>query len=722
MKARFTAALGALVLLFAAAPFLPGAAPAAFAGSQRQDTLTVVLEGVKPSILVAKTKKLTVQAKITNRGARPLTGLGAQLQYGDAFTTRGQLDQFSRSQTEESVPHVLDPSDPFDLAPGASKTVKLSGDAANVFARRSGSLSVYPLAVTVSSAATGRLGGVHTYVNYVPKDVRKTGVQPTRVSFVWPLIDAPHRTTENRFYDDELAASLAPGGEKSRLNDLLSALGSADKSVTLAIDPGLLGDVEAMQKAYRVRGQEEEKPGSKDASAWLQKLKAYVKSPKSAFFLTPYGDVDTVALVNKRLANGQSSLLKAAYADKKVGLDLLEKSETYPPLAWTNGGTINQKTIDRLSAGGKLGSSYFLLSSSQLMAANGITYTPSAAATVETSKGRQKTAIAFDDTIQQIISADTRSPGAALGARQRYLAETAMITAEAPSESRTLVVSPDRRWNPDPEFARSLLAEDARSGWLKPVPLGEVAAAKNRTADRTFVTYPDEDRELTAHYLEGVKSMNKTAYAFSKIFPEPDTSLQRTAMRTASNYWRGNSRRQNAAYAFQGEAEKDHQAAVNRVSLVEGTEKQLAGSSGVLRFTIANEFPEGSGPVDVVIEISTYPAGRLVFPDENEEDLESYVLERRIEGNQKDTLLVPVKLPTGSSFTNEIEVVVKISNRERGEINSQSVFVKTTGISSIGVFITVGALGVLVVGVGFRGMRARRRRKEEEAQHDGAAV
>ena len=722
MKARFTAALGALVLLFTATAFLPGMT-SAVAAARRQGTVTAVLENIKPSIIVAKTKKLTVQAKITNETGRALSGLTAQLQYGDAFTTRSQLDYFSRSETEESVPHVLKSSDPFDLAPGAAKTVTLSGDAANVLSRGSGPLSVHPLAVTVSSAATGRLAGVHTYVNHVAKDIKKSGVQPTRVSFVWPLIDGPHRTTEDRFYDDGLAPSLASGSRKSRLNDLLSALGSADKSVTLAIDPGLLTDVAAMQKPYRIRGQEEEKPGNKDASAWLGKLRAYLKNPKSKFFLTPYSDVDTVALVNKRLASGQSSLLKAAYADKKLGLDVLEKdAESYSRLAWTNSGTINQKTIDRLAANGKLGSSYFLLSSNQLMPGTGITYTPSAATTVDTSKGRQKTAIAYDDTIQQIISADTRSPGAALAARQRYLAETAMITTEAPSKSRTLVVTPDRRWNPDPDFARSLLAKDARSGWLQPTALGDVAAPKNRTSERTFVTYADEERELTGHYLEVVKAMNKTAYAFSKIFPEPDTSLQRTAMRAASNYWRGNSRRQNAAYAFLGAAEDDHKAGVSRVSLVQGTEKQLAGSSGVLRFTIANEFPEGSGPVDVFIEIFTYPAGRLVFPDENEEDQESYMLERRIEGNQKDTLLVPVKLPTGSSFTNEVEVVVKISNREREEISAQSVFVKTTGISSIGLFITVGALGVLVVGVGFRGMRARRRRKEEEAQHDGAAV
>ncbi|MEO3786343.1 DUF6049 family protein [Actinocorallia sp. B10E7] len=728
MKARFTAALGALFLLFAVTAFFP-AATASAAGTptavqkQRQGIVTIVLESIKPTILTPKTKKLSVQAKITNRGTRALTGVQVQLLYGDRFGTRSQLNEFSQSQTEESTPQTLASAEPFDLAPGASAPVELKSNAVNAFARYPGQLSVYPLAVTASSPATGRLGGVHTYINYVAKDAKKS-IRPTKVSFVWPLIDGPHRTTDDKFYDDGLASLI---DESGRLSRLLSALDTGDGSVTLAIDPGLLTDVKAMQENYRIRSWKkddpgEEKPRNADASAWLSKLKTHVKNPKSAFFLTPYGDVDSVALVNNRLAGGQSSLLKAAYADKKLGLDLLEKNETYP-LAWTNGGTIDQKTIDRLVANKQLGSKVFLLSSNQLMA-NSTPYTPSAATTVQTSKGRHTTAIAFDDTIQQIISGDTRAPGAALGAQQRYLAETAMITAEAPSLSRTLVVSPDRRWNPDLAFAESLLNhKDARSNWLRPTSLREIAKPANRTSDRTYVTYTDGDRELSRHYLETVKAMNTQAYAFSKIFPQPDTSLQRAAMRVASNYWRGTEKRRTAAYRYQDAASDDHEIEVNKVSLVKGEkERQLAGSSGVLRLTIANDFTQDRGPVDVLIEISTYPVRQLVFPDEEDKGQDVYRLERTIEAGQKDTIQVPVKLPTGSSFQNKIEVEVRIYNKQYEKINTQSVFVRTTGISSIGLFITVGALAVLAVGVGFRGMRARRRRKEEEAQHDGAAV
>lgn len=720
-------------MLFAVTAFFPSVAASASVRSQvvqkqRQDAVTVTLESLKPTILTQKTKKLVVQVKISNPGTRALTGVQVQLLYGDRFGTRSQLAQFSQSQGEESTPHVLHSAQPFDLAPGASTTVKLPGNTASAFARYPGQLSVYPLAVTVSSPVTGRLGGLHTYINHVAKDAKKN-IKPTKVSFVWPLIDGPHRTTEDKFYDDRLATLVDPD-RNGRLSRLLSALGTGGESVTLAIDPGLLTDVKAMQQDYRIRSRGkdepgEEKPKNADASAWLSKLKTYVKNPKNAFFLTPYSDVDSVALVHRRLASGEGNLLKAAYADKKLGRDLLERDETYPYLAWTNGGAIDQATIDRLvankKADKKLGSDIFLLSSNQLMAGN-TPYTPSAATTLQTSKGGNKTAIAFDDTIQQIISGDTGSPGAALGAQQRYLAETAMITAEAPNMSRTLVVSPDRRWSPGAAFAESLLNhKDARSAWLAPTPLDKVAAAK--TPDRTFLTYADGDRELSRHYLEGAKAMNKEAYAFSRVFSEPDTSLQRAAMRVSSNYWRGIGKRRTAAYKYQGEAVEDHKTELNKISLVSGEkDRQMAGSSGVLRLTIANDFAQGREPVDILIEISTYPERRLVFPNEEGEDQDRYLLERRIESGQKDTIQVPVKLPTGSSFQNKIELQVKILNRDYREINTQSVFVRTTGFSSIGLFITVGALAVLVVGVGFRGMRARRRRKEEESQHDGAAV
>ncbi|GAB2840560.1 DUF6049 family protein [Actinocorallia aurea] len=730
MRKRLTAALGA-VLFMMTAGFAPVAATPAQAKAPGRNQVSIILENVTPSVLGAKTKTLKIKGKIVNSGSTALTGVQVSAQYGARLTTRAQLGEFAAGGAGTATAAFDTSRGPFDLPANGSQRFTLTGDATRLTGIAPGDLSVYPLAITASDAEGPLDAEARTFVNYVPKDAKKT-IKPTRVAFVWPLIDTPRRTTDAEFTDDGLASSLDPDdGTDGRLNALLDAADSGSTAnagaVTLAIDPALVTDVEAMQRDYQVVKRTdngdggtdaavENKPSNGDAKNWLSRLRAYVDEDRQ-FFLTPYADVDSVSLVNKKMAQGSVNLLKAAYSDKKRATDILNAEETYKNLAWPGNGTINQATIDRLVRLGDKGSSQFLLTSDQLQAVAGLSHTPSAAHTVETSGGKVKPALAFDETIQQVISGNTRAEGGALSARQRYLAETAMMTAEAPSQPRTLIVVPDRRWNPDPGFAKFLLNhKDARSGWLKPTPLGVVA--QQRTEERQLVTYPDRDAEFSRTYLDDVKAMYNKSTAFANLFAEADTSLLRAPMRASSNAWRGGGARKEAAYGFLDATEKAVDAEVGKINLASEEVKQLAGSSGMLRFTVVNELTEGQ--VTVRIEISAEHKGELVFPDSS--DPQVFTDTRPVDAGQKDTFMVAVKLPTGGSINNKIPVKVRILNEAGQEINSSTLDVSTTGVSAVGLFITIGALGVLVVGVGFRGMRARRRRKEEEARDDGAAA
>ncbi|ROO90727.1 hypothetical protein EDD29_8465 [Actinocorallia herbida] len=714
------------------AGFLPVATAPAQAKAPGKDQVSIVLENVAPSVLQAKHKTLTIKGKIVNAGDTALTGVQVQAQYGTRFTTRAQLADFASGAGANPATAALDVSRTFDLPANGTQPFTLKGDATRLAAIAPSDLSVFPLAVTAADAEGPFEAEARTFVNYVPKEAKKT-IKPTKVAFVWPLIEAPHRTTDTEFTDDGLAASLDPDDTgNGRLDALLDAVdtGSASTSgaVTLAIDPSLVTDVDAMQRPYQVvertdspedtggtSAKAEEKPSNGDAKNWLSRLRAYVDEEGHQFFLTPYADVDSVSLVNKKMAQGGVNLLKAAYADKTLATDILDANETYGKLTWPGNGTINQATIDRLY---RLGTRQFLLTSDQLQPVGGLSRTPSAAHNVETSSGKRPLALAFDETIQQVVSGNTRAEGGALAARQRYLAETAMITAEAPSDGRTLLVVPDRRWNPSPDFAKFLLGHtDARSAWLQPTTLGAIAQPKNRTDERQLVTYPDRDAEFSRTYLDRVKTMYNKAAAFGNLFTEPDGALLRAPMRATSNSWRGAVRRE-SAYDFLDAAEDSVNAEVGKINLASEEVKQLAGSSGMLRFTAVNELTEGQ--VTIKIEIATDPKGRLVFPDSENPDV--FTATRPIDAGQKDTFMVAVKLPTGGSIDNKIPVRVRILNEAGQEINSSTIDVSTTGVSSVGVFITIGSLALLVIGVGFRGMRARRRRKEEEGRDDGAAA
>ncbi|BBZ31169.1 hypothetical protein MMAD_54640 [Mycolicibacterium madagascariense] len=97
----------------------------------------------------------------------------------------------------------------------------------------------------------------------VPPDTSR----PVHVTMLWPLADKPRLaagvpggTTPVRLVDDELAASLAPGG---RLDTLLTAAdfatspavdpaGETRAALCLAVDPDLLVTVNAMTAGYVV--------------------------------------------------------------------------------------------------------------------------------------------------------------------------------------------------------------------------------------------------------------------------------------------------------------------------------------------------------------------------------------------------------------------------------------------------------------------------------------
>lgn len=146
-------------------------------------------------------------------------------------------------------------------------------------------IGVPPEPATESSAAV--------LTDVVAPDTSK----PVRVTVLWPLGDRPRLapgvpggTTPVRLLDDELAASLAPGG---RLDVLLSAVdfattpsvdpgGQVRSALCLAVDPDLLVTVNAMTAGYVVNNGPDVGPGTpthpgagQDAAVnWLNRLKA----------------------------------------------------------------------------------------------------------------------------------------------------------------------------------------------------------------------------------------------------------------------------------------------------------------------------------------------------------------------------------------------------------------------------------------------------------------
>jgi hypothetical protein len=567
---------------------------------------------------------------------------------------------------------------------------------------------VYPLSVEAYDAAGRVVAAQRTFLTFVPKDYKKQ-LKPTKIAWVWPLVDVPHRTVGTRFRDDRLATDFAPGG---RLTGLVAAAHATKTPVTWSIDPALLDDARTMTKPYTVLKpgaveagslDEVERPKSATAERWLAEVKA--ATADDPYFATPYADPDVVALVRQ----GKTGDLKYAYSPvaMQAARDTLGRAPE--PIAWPPEGAAGQDTLSRLSRNLQQvnrGSGQIFLLSSNLLPGTPTTYTPSAA--IRTPQGGNYV-VAGDQTISTVIGANTRTPGAAVLAEQRFLAETAMLTAEQPNLQRTVVVVPPRRWNPSQRFAERLLSATTTARWLQPVTLREVTAAA--TKDRVYSGYPAayQSHELSASYLRSVRRVQTQALRFAGVFEPRLTGYELGTLRAQSSAWRGR-RAAPKARAARNALANEVKADIKKVHFVLNKDDRgpsLAGEIGQVPVTIANEMADHS--ITVYLEVtSTLPAKLQIGGD--------MPTKVTIPPDKKVTVQIPMKATANGKTDVRLSLLTE-QGKPLGVV--REIRVNATGFGRTAFLITGGALVVLFLGVGTRMMRARRRNGAENSHGHG---
>jgi hypothetical protein len=682
----------------------PGRQQESGGGRQGRGQVGLVLESISPPD-AAPTSKITLAGYVKNGTNQPITGMSVRLRYSARpMASRAELEQHAEGRGPALPGQILRPWQfRRAVAAGAEETWRLQTTSRELGLTGFG---VYPLSIETYDSAGRALAAVRTFITFVPKDYQKQ-LKPTKVAWVWPLVDVPHRTVGTRFRDDRLATEFAQGG---RLSGLVAAARTTKTPLTWSIDPALLDDARTMTKPYSVleRGavaagsvDSVERPENEAAAQWLTDLKAAAAG--DTYFTTPYADPDVVALVRQR----RTGDLKYAYspAVQQVARDVLGRPPE--PIAWPPEGAAGQDSLGQLSRNleqvNPTGSQIFLLSSNVLRG-TAQTYTPSAA--IRTTQGGNY-AVAGDQTISSVIGADTQAPGAAVLAEQRFLAETAMITAEQPNLQRTLLVVPPRRWDPSQRFAERLLSGTATARWLQPVTLRDVTAAATR--ERVFAGYPPEyqSHELSAGYIRSVRRIQSQALRFSKVFQPPLTGYQEGTLRATSSAWRGRrgaARGRAARAALANELENDMKK-VHFVLNKDDRGPSLAGEIAQVPVTIANDMPGHS--ITVYLEVtSAYPAKLQIGGDGP--------TEVTIDPEKKVTVQIPMKA-TANGKTDVRLSLLSESGKPLGVV--RVIRVNATGFAGTAILITGGALVILFLGVGARMVRARRRNGRDGAEN-----
>jgi hypothetical protein len=414
----------------------------------------------------------------------------------------------------------------------------------------------------------------------------------------------------------------------------------------------------------------------------------------------PFADPDTAALVHQKMI----AQFNTAYDQRSVAKDVLGRAPT-ESIGWPVDGVADQATINRLARQDDV----LLMNSTILQPPAGLTYTPDATTNVTASR-KAKTALAYDATISDAVSANTRSsPDGTLLTEQRFLAETALMTMER-TQSRTLVIAPDRRWNPAPGLAADLLRLSATAPWLQPTALSSLII--DRPKARTLGAYPQsaQHRELDAGYLKGIKSIRAAAIDFGMIFHPVRTDVEQDGvLRATSSAWRGARKARNTFRTALAAQVGDLTTKQVHVVLGNHPSRTLAGRTGTVPITVANDLPKDT--VTVTLRVTSRSARLLIKPTE-----ETMTLPPK----QKHPVLVQMQA-NGNGDT-DVDVQLLTPGAQGKPIGAvHTIRVHATGLVGTALLITGGALAIVFIGVGARATRARRRRKQAEDLDDAAA-
>lgn len=586
-------ALGPALPALAQGPALR--APAARAGS---GTASVVIDSLSPQF-ARPGATVTVTGTVSNTTSQALAGLVVQLYSSPTqFSARDQMDSYLSKGSGVDTEPAGDPAPiAASVAPGATAAWRASFGVSAVGMSQFG---VYPLTVQLDDIAGGVLASTQTLLPYWPGS---HAASPLRTAWVWPLIDQPHQQVCadlganqpcSTLTDNDLAASLGQGG---RLAALLSA-GQAhpDADLTWFIDPSLVSDVAAMTRRYQVAdspgsARVTREPADQAAVKWLASVKAVTAGQPTV--IVPYANVDVAALVHQ----GLNADVAGAYTlGDAVAHDVLGGSYQ-PSIAWPTGGTADLSVLTSLAASEGIGT--VVLNSGEMPPANPAVFEPDDAVTsIRTGAGTTMRVLLSDQVLTGVLRKGDSSSGALpqstqFAVEQQFLAETAMIAAEAPNSSRSVVIAPPYNWSPTAALASDLLGETANAPWLTPTTLSSLATSadpESKLARQSPPASKESPAELSQGYLTTIRALGSALGVYKSMFfqanPAYLNSLDEALTATESAAWRRGGAAQGLALAKDlRDYVKD---AEDKVKIITSIQVSMGGASGKVPVSIEN--------------------------------------------------------------------------------------------------------------------------------------
>lgn len=673
---------------------------------------------------------LNVSGTVTNTGRATIAGAHIGLRVGSGgapLASRSDISAVAKRTAltyldgNELLGHTLDVA---KLPAGATRpfTVKLP-----VKDLRLGRDGVYQLSVSITGQTSGAaylhtIGIERTFLPWYSGD---SDAKPTKLAFAWPLIDKPHidaRTLSEPaserqspvFRDDELAAELGAGGRLRQLLDI-----GKDLPVTWVIDPDLLATVDAMARGYQVAdaARDGDGDGSADsgteqsattthpgtgtavAKQWLYDLREAVKGDQVVAL--PFADPDLASIAHSgRYVPGTLDHLKSATDLAATTTHTVLRVWPDTDVAWPVDGAVDPSVVAVARAAG---ADNVLARSDTLRESSGLSYTPSAARPI----GSGTTAVVADAKLSQAFRGDMNDAGSATKAVQEFLAQSLMITMEAPNTQRSVLVTVQRQPTASAAQAMKQALTAARSGgWVDPVKLADVEAATpdpsaNRTVPRSR-SYPARLRkgEIDAKAFRDIQQTQAQLDGFLVILSQTDrviTPFGSAVLRSMSSSWRGD---ETGEAGFRIAVREYLDSLVQAVSILDKNKVTLSGSSGTIPVTVKNDLAQQVTGLE--LRVSSSQPNRFEVGDAQP---------LTIDASHSRSL----KFPTSAKANGLVKVTAQLYTADGAPYGKPMEFTVDVHSATNTVIIVIGVGFLLLLLAGFRMYRKRVAARRDEA-------
>lgn len=669
-----------------------------------ESSVTVRVVDMSPTTATgtAKPAPLTITVALTNTTGQALRDVQLSAQREAPISRQSQLDQLMAHPTAGD-PNGVQPMHGVDLgnlAAHASARVIYRATTSTVVSAADICLcltGVYPIDFSVTATGTD---GVATQVGFGQTYLPYFQSQPERVriSWVWPLIDRPHRLDDDfTFTDNALPVTVGPGGRLDRMLRVAEQV-APNVRLSLVVDADLLDELAVMASGkYDVLvggGKRVAGTDGRVAQAWLARLRALL--PRVDLHITPPSDPDIQAIVRQHLpwtatlSNAASTRVAAA-----LGVPSLAP---FGDVYWATGGTT---TPQALASVVDHGASALILDDTAFASDISVYPRPDGVTTLTAAGVSDPVRVAVTDSaVQKWAGAVLGRGGLGTAALPQLVSELAVRAADQPDQSHYVVITPDRHLDPSVNLVTRAILETASTSWSEALPV-RTALRRVPPTDRGALGAVDPNREISAAVVGQALAAATFADSFRSALSQADAvkmlgGIPSAVQRTVSSAWRDRRAEGVQTAAALTTIVASLQNGVQIAQPAVGT-YTLASNSAPLFVTVVNSLA-----VPVTVRVSIETVNNIVgFSAET-------LQHETIPARQQVSLRMAVKVQRAGRFQVDATLATPDGTPLGQPVRLQ---VRSTALGGIGVTITLVATGILVVALIVRFVRRLRHRR-----------